>query len=79
MPAGGPVSSERSRGSPRILSESGWDLSWLLRQLGAPPAVSPQQPMQVSGLTAGQYTVSLEGRSVSVMVTADHPGEGRLD
>jgi hypothetical protein len=72
------VSSEQGRGSPQILSDQGWDLSWLLRQLGSPPTISPDQPLQVNGLVPGTYTVSLSGRSVTVLVTPDRPGEGRL-
>jgi hypothetical protein len=73
------VTSSTLSGSPRVVSEDGWEVSWLLRQLGAPPAVSPQQPMQVNGLASGRYTVSLAGRSVGVTVAPEHPGEGRLD
>jgi hypothetical protein len=72
------VKSAKQRGSPRIVTQDGWDVSWLLRLLGAPPMLSPEQPLQVTGLTAGQYSVSLDGASVTLAVTADHPGEGRL-
>lgn len=71
------VESERTA-SPRVVSEKGWDLSWLLRLLGSPPVLSPEQPLLITGLPAGRYTVS-EGRaSVTVPVT-ERGGAGRLE
>jgi hypothetical protein len=67
------------QGSPHIVTQDGWDVSWLLRLLGAPPVLSPERPLQMTGPTAGQYSVSLDGESVVVSVTSDHPGEGRLE
>ncbi len=72
------VTSAKRQGSPRILTQSGWDVSWLLRLLGAPPMLSPDRPLQMSGLVAGQYSISLDGASVTVAVEGRHPAEGQL-
>lgn len=66
------------RGSPRVVSEEGWDLSWLLRLLGSPPILSPEQALQISGLPAGRYTVTEGNSSVTIPVTAGG-GAGRLE
>jgi hypothetical protein len=72
------VTSAKLAGSPRVLTEGGWDLSWLLRLLGAPAALSVRQPLQLSGLPAGRYDVQLESTTVTVTVTAERAGEGVL-
>lgn len=73
------VQSREKRGTPRILHESGWDLSWLLRLLAAPLALSPDQPLQVVGLPPGLYTVLLAGSSTTVQVDESEGGDGRIE
>lgn len=73
------VKSEKHRGSPRILTQDGWDLSWLLRLLGAPPAFSPDQPLQVTGLAPGLYEISFESARITLAVPRDRLVEGRLE
>ncbi|HVT14952.1 MAG TPA: carboxypeptidase-like regulatory domain-containing protein [Thermoanaerobaculia bacterium] len=73
------VTTSKRDGSPRIVGPEGWEVSWLLRQLGVPPALSPRRPLRVGGLAPGTYTVSLGGASVSVAVAADRAGEGVLE
>ena len=72
------VTSARKEGSPRILTSTGWDLSWLLRLLGAPPHLAPERPLHLSGLVAGRYSVSLDGASVTLAVSGETPAEGRF-
>ncbi|HVT19433.1 MAG TPA: carboxypeptidase regulatory-like domain-containing protein [Thermoanaerobaculia bacterium] len=66
-------------GPPRIVSESGWDLTALLRQLGTAPVLSPERPLRLDGLPVGRYVVSLAGTSVTVAVSADSSTEARLE
>ncbi|HXU29699.1 MAG TPA: carboxypeptidase-like regulatory domain-containing protein, partial [Thermoanaerobaculia bacterium] len=73
------VTSDTHQGSPRILTPNGWDVSWLLRLLGAPPRLAPDLPLRMSGLVAGRYSISLDGASVTVTVREQHPAEGRLE
>lgn len=72
------VTSETHRGSPRILTSNGWDVSWLLRLLGAPPMLAPDRPLQMSGLVAGRYSVSLDGASITLDVARQRTVEGRM-
>lgn len=48
---------------PQIVAPGGWDLSLLLRLLGLRVTVSPETPLEVSGLPPGDYEARLEGRS----------------
>jgi len=73
------VRSAKSHGSPRIMTQSGWDLSWLLRQLGTPPELSPERPLLVAGLASGLYLVSLDSTSVTLDVSGSRPAEGKLE
>jgi len=73
------VHSPRRRGSPHIVTAAGWDLSWMLRLLGTPPSLSAEQPLQLTGLPAGPYSVSLEGASVTVSVEDGKAREGKID
>jgi protocatechuate 3,4-dioxygenase beta subunit len=68
----------KPEGSPRILTQDGWDLSWLLRQLGAPPVVAAERPFHLSGLPAGDYSIFLDGASLTLSVGRGRPAEGRL-
>jgi hypothetical protein len=68
----------KQQGSPRIVTQEGWDLSWLLRQLGAPPLVSAERPLHLSGLPAGIYSVYLEDASLTLSVASGRLAEGRL-
>ncbi|HVT57502.1 MAG TPA: carboxypeptidase-like regulatory domain-containing protein [Thermoanaerobaculia bacterium] len=72
------LTSAAKSGSPRIVSDSGWDLSQLMRQLGATPLLTPGRPLRLDGLPVGSYNVSLDGASLTVVVTADAPVEARL-
>lgn len=73
------VTSDKRQGSPRIVTQSGWDLSWLLRLLGAPPVfLSPDRPLQMGGLVTGRYSVTLDGASITLSVGGQRPAEGRL-
>jgi hypothetical protein len=73
------LSSETRQGSPRVVSAEGWDLSWLLRQLGAPVVVAPGQPWRLDGLPAGRYLVSLGEASLTVAVQKSEPAEARFE
>jgi hypothetical protein len=72
------VSSAQSQGSPRVVTQDGWELSWLLRQLGAPPVVSPDQPLRLGGLPEGRYSVTLDRASVTLDVTGASAANGEL-
>ncbi len=72
------VESEQRQGSPRILSPNGWDLSWLLRLLGSPVFLSPDQPLRLEGLPPGSYTVALDDVSLVVAVRAGELVDARL-
>jgi hypothetical protein len=73
------VHSARRQGSPAIVTAEGWDLSWLLRLLGEPPVLSVEQPLQLTGLPAGPYRVSLDGTSVIVAVDPGQVGAGTIE
>ena len=73
------VQSREKRGAPRILHETGWDLAWMLRLLSSPLSLSPEQPVQVTGLPPGRYAISLAGASTTVQVGESDSGEGRID
>jgi carboxypeptidase family protein len=73
------VRSARRQGAPQILAKGGWDLSWMMRLLGAPPALTPDRPLEVTGLPAGQYRVALEGANLNLAVEDGKTAEARLD
>ena len=67
----GSLAIESSRaGVPRVLSEQGWDVSWLLTRVGARPEVAPGLPLVLDGLPAGRYTIALDGVERRVAVPA---------
>ena len=70
-PGGLLIESKNGRGSPRLVSQNGWDLAWLLRLLGSPPSLSPEQPLRLEGLPSGSYTLSLDGKSVTATVGSE--------
>lgn len=72
------VESDHHQGSPRLVSANGWDISWLLRLLGSPPFLSPDQPLRLVGLPAGSYSLSLEDLNVTVAVRAGVEVSARL-
>ncbi|HVT15650.1 MAG TPA: carboxypeptidase-like regulatory domain-containing protein [Thermoanaerobaculia bacterium] len=65
-------------GEVRIVSQDGWDLGWLLRQLGAPPLVEAKAPLPIGGLPAGTYRIARGAASVNVMVEAGGAVEVRV-
>ncbi|MDP9122497.1 MAG: carboxypeptidase-like regulatory domain-containing protein, partial [Acidobacteriota bacterium] len=73
------VRSAKRHGSPRVMTAEGWDLSWLLRLLGAPPMLSPDSPLALTGLPAGQYRVELDGANVVTTISEGRPGEAVLE
>lgn len=73
------VTSARLHGSPGVVTGEGWNLGWLLRLLGAPPDLSPEQPLALAGLPEGQYQVSLESVSVTLAVKEGELAEQSLD
>jgi hypothetical protein len=77
--AGLRVRSASRRGMPRVASETGWDVSWLLRLLGSPAALSPEGPLELYGLPAGRYSVSLEDAETTVLATEGKVGDGRIE
>lgn len=72
------LETEERQGVPSIVTQDGWDLSWLLRQLGAPPFVSAEKPFEMTGLPRGTYSVSLAGASLALQVGTGEPAHGRL-
>jgi Carboxypeptidase regulatory-like domain len=72
------VSSAGAEGPARVVSTSGWDLSWLLRLLGASTDVTRAKPLRLDGLPEGAYTVTLGPSATTVNVAAGRLGEGNL-
>lgn len=66
------------RGELQIVSQDGWNLSSLLRQLGASLAVQPRAPLRVDGLPAGAYGLSLSDAAARVTIAAGKLIEVRL-
>jgi hypothetical protein len=54
-----------------IVRADGWNVSQLLRRLGAPPHVEPQTPLLLSGLEPGSYQVTVGAKALQAEVTAD--------
>ena len=73
------VKSARSAGNARVLSSTGWDLSWMMRLLGGSTDVKPEQPLRLDGLPGGDYTVAVGTSSAKVVVTAGNLGESTID
>jgi hypothetical protein len=61
--------SEELRGVPEIVTSDGWDVARLLTLLGSRPFIAPGEPMQLQGLPAGAYTISVEGHTATAEVT----------
>lgn len=72
------LETEKRQGFPSIVTQDGWDLSWLLRQLGAPPFLSAEKPFEMTGLPLGTYSISLGGASLALQVGKGKPAHGRL-
>jgi hypothetical protein len=62
-----------------LTSPLGWDLSWVERLLGAPLEVAPEQPMIVSGLPPGIYTLTVGSTTASLSVSAGEVRESELE
>jgi hypothetical protein len=60
------IRSDEGRSEPQVAEQSGWDVSWLLRQLGTAPSAAPGQPLRLIGLPAGRYTVSTATKALAV-------------
>lgn len=75
---GGILVESKKQDSPELISQGGWNLSWLLRLLGSPPFLSVEQPVRFEGLPEGSYTISLDGTSVTVTVRAGELAGARL-
>ncbi len=71
--------SEDAQGPLRIVSQDGWDLSWLLTRLGGRPELTPELPWRLDGLPAGTYTVTLGEASRSVRVQEGETAEARFE
>jgi hypothetical protein len=72
------VRSAKGGGTVRVVTHSGWDLSWMLRLLGGSTEVTPEQPLRIAGLPAGTYTVTVGPSATTVSVAAGSLGEGTL-
>jgi hypothetical protein len=72
------VLSESREGNLDILAPGGWNVSHLLLQLGTPPRVGPDQPLQMAGLPAGVYTLALGSQPVSVEVKGGEESRAEL-
>jgi hypothetical protein len=73
------VRSAKRQGAVRVMSQSGWDVSWMMRLLGASTEITVERPLRLDGLPAGSYTVSLGGATSTVGIAAGSVGEGRVD
>jgi hypothetical protein len=73
------VRSAKGEGAARVLSPSGWDLSWMMRLLGGGTEVTPAQPLRFEGLPAGDYTVILGPSTTTVKVAPGGLGVGTLE
>jgi len=73
------VSSASGEGLARVVSMSGWDLSWLMRLLGASTDITRAKPLRLDGLPEGAYTVTLGPSATTVSVAAGRLGEGTLE
>jgi hypothetical protein len=73
------VRSAGGKGTARVVSPSGWDLSWMMRLLGGSTEVTPAQPLRLDGLPAGAYTVTLGPSTTTVSVASGGLGEGTLE
>ncbi len=66
------VESDETTGRVSVISASGWDLTALARRAGIPVTVSPHQPLLLTGLPAGGYTLAVGGPARAIAV---EPGE----
>ncbi len=73
------IRSDRLSGLPVVAQGKGWDVSWLLRQLGEPLQISSEKPLAIGGLPEGRYDVSLGSARISVEVFEGKVAEGTLD
>jgi hypothetical protein len=73
------VSSDKKEGPPAITTQDGWDLTWMLRLLGVDPRVTKDQPLQVTGLPAGQYQVALGGSGMTIAVEDGKVRRGAIE
>ncbi len=65
-------------GDVEIIRADGWNVSQLLRRLGAAPRIAPDVPLVVGGLAPGSYTVAAGGKSAQVEVSASQSREVKL-
>jgi hypothetical protein len=73
------VRSAKGEGAARVLSPSGWDLSWMMRLLGGGTEISPAQPLRLEGLPAGAYTVTLGPAATTVNVAPGDLATGSIE
>jgi len=72
------VQSASGKGSVRILSASGWDLSWMMRLLGVSTEIAPANPLRLDGVPAGVYDVVLGSSEVRANVAQGSSGTALL-
>lgn len=79
LPTGTLVLASRQTAGGLRLETRGFDLSWLLTQLGNAPRVFPENPAVLAGLPAGDFTVHLGPVSRRVSVPAGETVRLELD
>ncbi|HSS76934.1 MAG TPA: carboxypeptidase-like regulatory domain-containing protein, partial [Thermoanaerobaculia bacterium] len=73
------VRSASGEGTARVVSPNGWDVSWMMRMLGANLEITPGKPLRLDGLPEGAYTVTLGAVAATVSVAAGGLSEGTLE
>ncbi len=66
-------------GPLRIRGPGSWDLSWIMTRAGLRPVLRPGLDLEVAGLPAGTYSVSLGTTSTTVVLSPGEIAEVRLD
>ena len=69
---GGTLTIAGASGEVEIVRADGWNVSQLLRRIGAPPRVDPATPLLLGGLAPGSYTVAVGAKTLQAEVTAGH-------
>ncbi len=73
------VRSDETTGRVTVISASGWNLTALARRAGIPVTVSPGQPLLLTGLPAGAYTLRANSPPRAFAVEADGWAQVELD
>lgn len=67
---GGDLTIAGASGEVEIVRADGWNVSQLLRRIGAPSRVEPATPLILGGLAPGNYTVAVGAKTLQAEVTA---------